>query len=43
MGVISHKKGKNMLKRGKKMETLDKIIEQKQIWEFFQKGQKGHL
>ena len=43
MGVISHKQGKNILKKDKIFEKLDKIIEERQNWEFFQKGQKGHL
>ena len=44
MGVISHKKGKNMLKMGKIFEKLNKNHRREtKFWVFFQKGQKRYL
>ena len=37
MGVVSHKKGKNMLKKGKIFEKLDKITEEGQNLGIFSK------
>ena len=42
MGVISHKEGKNMLKKGKIFEKLDKnYTRETKFGNFFKKGRKG--
>ena len=42
MGGISHKKGKNMLKKTKIFEKLDKNYRREtKFGKFFQKGRKG--
>ena len=43
MGVISHKKGKNILKKGKIFEKLDKNYRIETKFDNFSKVQKGHL